>query len=244
MGRVQVDVISKTKMAAQPHDEVAFDKWRFGSIVNTGKNARCIPVNDGASFPPVPPKIQLCTDHDPALAILQISREGESWSLTVKVPEDSPLSRSLQSLDQFALRAAETQSVELFKKQFKSDQLLQLYRPTVKDGLLTLTVNADVQVWKLLDAAAGDDVDKKFCDAVLEDLVPGMRVWLCVEVKAVYFLPRGFGIALSASDVLVLPAKRPKVFPFVSRTRRFSYEPPVAATAPSPDPEEDEEEDA
>jgi hypothetical protein len=232
-------------MAAQPHDEVAFEKWRFGSIVSTGKNARCIPVNDGTSFPATPPKIQLCTDHDPALEIVQMLREGESWSLTVRVPEESPLLRSLQSLDHFALKAAETQSVELFKKQFKNDQLLQLYRPLVKDSLLSLSVNADdVQVWKLLDAAAGDDIDKKFCDATLDDLVPGVRVWLCAEVKAFYFLPRSFGIALSASDVLVIPVTRPKVFPFVSRTRRFSYAPPVAANASSPEPEEAEEEDA
>jgi len=230
-------------MAAQPHDEVAFDKWQFGNIVSTGKNTKCIPVNDGVSFPASPPKIQLSTDQDPALEITQIGRDGESWSLTVNVSQESPLLQSLQSLDDFALRTAEIQSVELFKRQFKTEQLLQLYRPLLKDSLLSLTVNADAQVWKLLESASGGEEENKFCDATLGDLVPGSKVWLCAEVKAIYFFPRSFGLALSASDVLIIPATKPKVFPFVSRKLRFSYAAPAPVNAPSSDPEEAEEED-
>jgi len=220
-------------MAAQPHDEVTFEKWQFGSVVSTGKNARCIPVNDGIGFPATHPKIQLCMDHDPALEIVQVRQEGESRCMIVKVPEESPLSHSLLKLDQFALTAAESMSVEIFKKQFRPEQLTQLYRPVLKDGLLTLTINEDVQVWKLLDDTSGDGPDKNFCDASLEELTPGDKVWICAEVKALYFLPRSFGVALVASDVLVIPSTKAKVFPFVSRTRRFTYSVPIAAHAAS-----------
>jgi hypothetical protein len=231
-------------MAAQPHDEVTFEKWQFGSVVSTGKNARCIPVNDGIGFPATHPKIQLCMDHDPALEIVEVRQEGESRCIVVKVPEESPLLQSLLKLDQFALAAAETMSVELFKKQFRPDQLMQLYRPVLKDALLTLTINDEVQVWKLLDDTSGDGPDKNFCDASLEDLVPGDKIWICAEVKALYFLPRGFGVALVASDVLVIPSMKAKVFPFVSRTRRFSYSGPVAAHATSSFLEEQDEDTA
>ena len=228
-------------MAAQPHDDISFEAWQFGNIVTTGKNTKCIPVNDGISFPVAPPKVQLCTDNDPPLEVVQVSQDGKVRSLVVKVPDGSPLSQSLQALDRFALEAAEKKSMELFKKQFKPEQLLQLYFPTLKsDALLSLTINEDVQVWKLIDDSSKDVSEKKFCDASLEDVVPGAKVWLCAEVKALYFLPRSFGFALATSDILVIPTTKPKVFPFVSRTRSFSYMVATAVSQPS-DPEEDEE---
>jgi len=229
-------------MVAQSHDNLSFETWNFGNIVSTGKNTRCIQVNDGVSFPSEPPKIQLCTDSDPPLEVVEVSLDGGSRSLIVKVSQDSPLLQSLSALDRFAVTTAEFKSNELFKKQFHSDQLLQIYHPLLNDGLLNLTINDNVQVWKLLEEASDDSQEKKFCDASLESLVSGDKVWLCVEVKALYFLPRSFGIALAASDVLVIPTTKVKVFPFASRTRRFSYIPAAGALACSPCLEEEEKE--
>ena len=236
-------------MTAQPHDDLSVLTWRFGNVSSAGKNTRCIPVTDGVSFPPQPPKIQLCTEDDPPLEVVQFVQDdckpgGGPKTLVLKVPEGSSLLQSLQALDRYALEVAEKKSTELFKKQFKPEQLQPLYTPIMKDSLLSLRVDDDLLIWKLLARNTSDASQKLITSGASEDVLPGGKVWLCAEVKALYFLPRSFGLVLTASDVLVFPREKSKAFPFVSRTLSFSFvSEAVASSIPIPEEDGNGEED-
>jgi hypothetical protein len=204
-------------MTAVSHDALDFSSWRFGHIVATGRNARCMSVNDGVAFPAAPPKVQLSTDDDPPLEVLEVKCDA----LTIRVPEDSSLLQSLSALDGFALDTAERHSTQCFQRDFQREQLAQLYRPLAADGRLSLGVAADVRVWRLLPTG---DAERRVVEATPQDVVEGSKVWLCAEVRALCFLPRSFSFALAATDLLLLPAHRPRPFPFLSRKCSFAVE--------------------
>lgn len=208
------------RMAAQTHDALDFSSWRFGNIIATGRNARCMSVNDGDAFPAAPPKLQLSTDDDPPLEILQVNLEA--GTLTVRVPDDSSLLQSLHALDSFALDTAERRSAQFFQRDFQREQLQQLYRPVALDGRINLSLSGDTRTWRLL--AKADATERLVAEASLQDLREGDKIWLCAEVRALCFLPRSFAFALAASDVLQLPERRPRTFPFQSRKCSFAME--------------------
>ena len=205
-------------MTALLHDALDFSSWRFGNLVATGRNARCMSVNDGVAFPAAPPKIQLSADDDPPLEILQVKCD----SLTIRVPEDSSLLQSLATLDGFAPDTAERHSTQCFQRDFQREQLAQLYRPLVLDGRLSLSIAEDARIWRLLPSS--DAAERRVVEASPQEVVEGSKIWLCAEVRALCFLPRSFSFALAASDLLLLPTHRPRAFPFLSRKCSFMLE--------------------
>lgn len=203
---------------AVPHHAPGSEGWRFGGIVRGGPNQHCIPVHDAGSLPARAPKLQLCFEDDEPLTVTEVSQK----TVKLRIPEGSRLVDSFRDLDDFALNAAERKSMEVFKKPFQKSQLQLLQRPCLEGRALELKIGDDTRVWRLLDADAGA-ATQRFCDATLEDVEAGSAVWPCVEVNALFFLPRCFGLVLSASDLLLIPAAKTRAFPFSSRAHTFVH---------------------
>lgn len=197
---------------AIPHDRAGSSTWIFSEPTKDATGLRVQVFEDGPA-PPLHPKLQLCLDGESPLRLETFDRTSSSAVLAVA--KGSALSGSLRELDAYVLEVAAQKCQEWFGKAIASEHLASMLQSPLSQGAsrLTVSIGQHLAVWKL-------NSDGSYQEARGDDVQVGARVWPCVQVQALTFAQRHFSVALSLSDLLLLPPAQ-HGFPFQSSVMRF-----------------------
>jgi len=130
-----------------------------------------------------------------------------SLELTVESPV---LKQFLIDLDRKNIETATTCSELWFKKQLDQPSIESMYSPlfkprqkeTFKDSVKIKVKCADypTNIWIVDDIVDGEMLCKR---GQPEDLTKGIKVLAMVETSGLWFMPRQFGMSLTATDLLI-----------------------------------------
>ena len=140
--------------------------------------------------------------------------------------DDEDLQAFIRNLDTLVVDVAAKNSKSWFKKSLTAEALAAtLYRPTaVPDAsgrfapLLRLKVNGpgSKRPTRIFVATPRDDGGIEYKQGTIDDCPPQSHVTPIVELGGMWFVSKGFGLAINCTDLLVSPAARPQAaFPFV-----------------------------
>jgi hypothetical protein len=209
--------------AATPYSSFSSEAWLFGEPVVGPKGQQRVRVYREAGLPLRSPKLQLCVDGDAPLVVESCCGEGRSSSMQLTATQNEDLRSALAALDAYALQEAAARCQTWFNRSFMASQLETMLRPvapSLEQGnvwSLDLPLAPDATAWSL-------SADGTYARVELDAVAVGREVWACVEVSGLSFAPRHFGVALTLTDLLLLPEvpeELPPLFPFSSGVLRF-----------------------
>ena len=189
-----------------------FSSWGLSAPVANRRGGKSVfLLAPDASSPSAHPLLQLAGDGDEPLRLLRgHAAGGKNLDLVV---EEGGLASFLRTLDDFTRGVAAERCGEWFGKALPAEDVARMHNPLLlKDELgrllLRVRLHGALNVWRRRRGEEAYDA----VDAA--QLQAGAPCWLAVAVSGLYFLPRSFGLTLTATDVLLLPAQR--AFPFAS----------------------------
>lgn len=183
----------------------AMDSWRTSEPVTSARGGRSVYFLSGAEGRP---RIQLCRE---GTHLRLVQNPGSTLVYRV---DDPNLVDFCAVLDGFVQRTALRKCEEWFKKRLTAEELGSLYRPFLasepgRDGwLLRSRAAPNLKVWRSTSRST-------YGESSLSELSGATRLWACVEVSGIYFLPRAFGLTLTTTDILAWPDENVETFPFI-----------------------------
>ncbi len=178
--------------------------WGLATPRPNKKNGKSVYIYS-SSTSNTSPKIQLVGDGEPSLIVQKETADGYELALA-----NSELAAFLHMLDEFTVNVAETKCMEWFAKKLKDTDLTRMHVPLLNkndDGcFVKVRKGSNINVWK---ARIGKDGGMTYSNGQLSDLQSGKKIWPCVTVSGIYFLPRSFGMVLTLTDVLCFAEEIP-----------------------------------
>ena len=160
--------------------------------------------------------------------------------------DDERMLEFIKAFDAQNIKIASKNSPDWFKKQL-SEQALgdTLYRWTSqehKEGKYAPLVRVKISetgrkptnIWIVYEDGEGK---QRYRKGTSDEIVKDSHVVPIVEVGGLWFVSKGFGMTLSATDLLVYPAAKKEDFGFIG----IDVQPGDAAAAPAPAPASDPE---
>jgi hypothetical protein len=196
-----------------PYQQVDLSTWEYTEPRRNPKNGLNVFLHTSQKRNPM---IQLDRCRVP-FGVQDGMEESSRKNLELAVGNPDFLSFA-QGLDAQNIKWTADNSLAVFKKEMNVSTVEALYRTLLspqKNGfepLLRLKINASgkspTQVMVVLQEATATQ-PLKYRAGTLDDVMPHCQVLPIVEVVGLWFIAKGFGMTLVATDLLVFPA--PKV---------------------------------
>lgn len=231
-------------MSAPTYTQLDVTKWQYTEPKRNPKNGWNVFLHDQNKRNP---RMQL----DKCRVPFGVQDNLEDTSSTRKNLELSITNAGFQAwastLDAQNIKWVTDNSMAVFKKEMKQATVEALYRSmlTPHKGdyppLLRVKVNASgrqaTQVFVVEDEGNGS-TPLKYRPGTVDDVSPHSEVLPIVEVVGLWFIAKGFGMTLLATDLLVFPAPKRGGFHFAlpQPAVQCSAGSVISATLPDPEP--------